>query len=67
MAKNSIEAEVFLLGVMDHREATGCLMSHLLDVPIIDDIEGILSGVRTRLEEIAKEPRRSGTAGNLVH
>jgi ATP-dependent DNA helicase RecG len=39
------------------RDANGCLLSPLLNLPIIDNLEGLASHFRNSLEEIARLPR----------
>ncbi len=47
----------------EKRDANGCLMADLLALPIIDDLSSISSSLRTRLEEMAVEPRTKRKIG----
>ena len=47
----------------EKRDANGCLMADLLALPIIDDLSFISSSLRTRLEEMAVEPRTKRKIG----
>lgn len=46
-----------MVGGGEHRDVIGCLVSPLLDRPIIDDLERLQPEMRQLLEAIAEEPR----------
>ena len=47
----------------EKRDADGCLMADLLALPIVDDLSFISSSLRTRLEQMAAEPRAKRKMG----
>jgi len=50
----------------DHRDPDGCLISEQLSLPVVDELEPLSEALRSRLEEMASEPRSKGKVDRLV-
>lgn len=52
--------------VAEIRDPEGCLISEQLSLPVVDDLEPLSQGLRSRLEGMASEPRSKGKVDRQV-
>lgn len=50
----------------DNRDPLGCLISEQLSFPVVDKLEPLSEALRSRLEEMASEPRSKGKVDRQV-
>jgi ATP-dependent DNA helicase RecG len=50
----------------EHRDPLGCLISEQLSLPVVDELEPLSEALRSRLEEMASEPRSMGKVDRQV-
>jgi ATP-dependent DNA helicase RecG len=50
----------------ENRDPLGCLISEQLSLPVVDELEPLSEALRSRLEEMASEPRSKGKVDRQV-